>query len=111
MIPHAPPALFPVDGARAVLPWGHPLATDGVFPALALVELAAQLAGRSAPAEPGHRGMLVEVEGLELHVDAVPAGGSLAYTVSLERSMGPLHRFRVVLDGVLETRLTLRITA
>lgn len=109
MIPHAPPMRFELDGADVVLPAGHPLAPDGAFPALALIELAAQLAGRAAPAAPGHRGMLVEVEGATLLTAAVPAGTRLSPVVTLERSMGPLHRFHVLLPGVLATRLTLRI--
>lgn len=109
MIPHAPPMRFELDGADVVLPAHHPLAADGVYSALALVELAAQLAGRAAPAAPGHRGMLVEVEGAAVLAPGVPAGTRLTPVVTRERSMGPLHRFHVLLPGVLAARLTLRI--
>lgn len=109
MIPHAPPMRFDVDGDLVTLPAAHPMQVDGRYPTLGLLELVAQLAGRRAPAEPGHRGMLVEVEGVEVFVESVAPGACLRAEVTLVRSFGPLHRFTVALEGVLTASLTLRI--
>lgn len=114
MIPHAPPIRFDVNDGDVILPLVHPLCVDGAYPAVALLELAAQLAGRAASlpgggAEPGHRGMLVEVDDCTILTPSVPAGSRLRAEVTLERRLGGLHRFRVTLDGVLSTGLTLRI--
>lgn len=126
MIPHAPPIRFPLFGdplvgARVRLPDVHPLCDDGVYPALALVELAAQAAGHVVAATlaaeaaaaghepPAHAGMLVEIESATVTRPVVPAGEVLPLTVRPDRVLGPLRRYRVALDGVLEVGLTLRI--
>ena len=108
MIPHAPPMLFEVSGGNVTLPAEHPLCRDGAYTAAALVELAAQLAGRLVQDAPGHRGMLVEVEGCRLGRVAY-AGEVLSTTVTATHRRGPLRRFRVVIGDVLDTGLTLRI--
>ena len=121
MIPHTPPMRFPLYGGRVRLPEVHPMCVDGVYPALALVELAAQAAG-SAVAEAlaaeahaegraptAHGGMLVEIESATITRPVVPAGEVVALDVRLERVMGALRRYRVRIDGVLEVGLTLRI--
>ncbi|MFZ5482493.1 MAG: hypothetical protein ACOZNI_37365 [Myxococcota bacterium] len=101
---------FPVapDGS-VTLPASHPLLRDGRYAPAALVELAAQLAGRAVAAPAGHRGMLVEVQDCALLAPASP-GERVDPVVTLEHRMGGLHRFRVVLAGHLDTRLTLRVT-
>jgi predicted hotdog family 3-hydroxylacyl-ACP dehydratase len=123
VIPHAPPARFPLVGDRVLLPSEHPLCDDGVYPALALVELAAQAAGhavaaaladeaRAAGADPEpHAGMLVEIERCTILRPVVAAGEVLGVQTRCERVMGPLRRYRVEIEGVLEVGLTLRIGA
>lgn len=102
--------LFEVEAGRVHLPLQHPLATEGVYSSAVLLELAAQLAGRAAVAEPGHRGMLVEVQDARLEVEEVAGGSSLLTRVEALIQRGPLQRFRVQLVGVLEATLTLRIS-
>jgi hypothetical protein len=110
MIPHGAPMRFePEADGSVVLPASHPMMRGRAYPAAALVELAAQLAGRSVQAPAGHRGMLVEVQDCTLLGNA-PPGARLVPEVTLDRAMGNLHRFRVVLPGVLDTRLTLMVT-
>lgn len=121
MIPHLYPMRFPLFGGRVRLPEAHPLSVKGVFPALALVELAAQAAGHAvaatlaAEAEAAgrevtpHGGMLVEVESATFLRAVVPVGEVLTVDVREERVMGALRRYRVRIDGVLEVGLTLRI--
>ena len=114
MIPHAPPARFPLFDGRVLLPLTHPLAVDGVYPSLALIELAAQAAGHAVVealgAEgAGHAGMLVEIESATIHRPRVPGGEVLTVEVRLDRVMGPLRRYRVHIPTVLEVGLTLRI--
>jgi predicted hotdog family 3-hydroxylacyl-ACP dehydratase len=104
-----------------LLPADHPLCVDGVYPAVALVELAAQAAGHAVAADlaaearaagvdaEAHAGMLVEVEGCTILRPVVAAGEVLGVESRCERVMGPLRRYRVVVDGVLEVGLTLRI--
>lgn len=103
---------FAVDGDRIELPSAHPLMVDGVYPTIQLIEAAAQLAGRSVQAEPGHAGMLVEVEGCTLH-RATVAPGAIHGAATVDRQMGPLWRLKVRLwdeaGPILETGLTLRI--
>ena len=121
MIPHAPPMRFPLFDGRVRLPEGHPMSEGGVFPALALVELAAQAAGHAvaealAAAADGtevaaHGGMLVEIESATILRAAVPVGEVLTVDVRLDRVMGALRRYRVRIDGVLEVGLTLHIGA
>lgn len=101
--------LFPVADGRVSLPLAHPLAVEGWFSPVALIECAAQLAGREVVAEPGHAGMLVEIGEFVAQVDRVAAGESLAYRVTLERTMGPLWRFRVELVGILTVAVTIRV--
>lgn len=110
MIPHTPPTRFEVepDGA-VVLPVTHPLAIDGVYPSAALVELAAQLAGRHVAQDGARGGMLVDVRDLELAVATVAAGTRLQPEIVVERAAPPLPRFFVRLPGVLELRLTLMV--
>jgi predicted hotdog family 3-hydroxylacyl-ACP dehydratase len=112
---------FPLFDGRVRLPEGHPMSEGGVFPALALVELAAQAAGHAvaealAAAADGtevaaHGGMLVEIESATILRAAVPVGEVLTVDVRLDRVMGALRRYRVRIDGVLEVGLTLRIGA
>lgn len=125
MIPHAPPMRFPLFGRppawRVRLPEAHPLCVGGVYPTLALVELAAQAAGwavvdalaveaRAAGVEaPAHGGMLVEVESATCERPAVPAGEVLVLDVQETRIMGALRRYTVHVHGVLRVSLTLRI--
>jgi hypothetical protein len=123
VIPHAHPMRFPLFGGRVRLPEDHPMREGAVFPALALVELAAQAAGQAvvealaaeaaaAGAAPAaHGGMLVEIESATILRAAVPVGEVVAVSVRLDRVMGALRRYRVVIDGVLEVGLTLRIGA
>ena len=104
-----------------LLPHDHPLCEAGVYPTLALIELAAQAAGHAVAAaladeavaagvEPTpHAGMLVEVESATLHRPVVPAGEVVSLTVRPDRVMGPLRRYRVSIGGALEVGLTLRI--
>lgn len=110
MIPHTPPMRFEVetDGA-VVLPGDHPLIEAGVYPSAALVELAAQLAGRLVDAPPGHGGLLVDVAACTLFVTQVPPGTRVLAVVQIERGTGPLQRFHVALPGILEARLTLLV--
>jgi hypothetical protein len=111
VIPHTPPTRFDLDPDGAVvLPPTHPLLRDGRYSAAALVELAAQLAGRRVEAPAGHRGMLVEVQDCALLGPASP-GDRLVPVVELERVMGAMHRFHVVLPRVLDTRLTIMVSA
>jgi hypothetical protein len=111
VIPHGLPTRFDLDPDGAVtLPASHPLLRDGRYSPAALVELAAQLAGRQVRAAPGHRGMLVEVQDCAL-LGAASPGQRLVPVVALDRAMGELHRFHVVLPGVLDTRLTIRVAA
>ncbi|MFN7147428.1 MAG: hypothetical protein ACK4YP_26920, partial [Myxococcota bacterium] len=115
MIPHAPPIRFPLFGdplvgARVRLPDVHPLCDDGVYPTLALLELAAQAAGHvvaatlaaEAAAEgrepPSHAGMLVEIESATLDRPVVSAGEVLTVTVRPDRVMGALRRYRVAIE-------------
>lgn len=109
MIPHAPPMLFEVEGGQVLLPKQHPLASNGRYPTAVLLELAAQLAGRAAVAQPGHRGMLVEVQDAHFLVAEVEGGTSYPIQVEALIQRGPLQRFRVQLPGVLDAGLTLRI--
>ncbi len=101
--------LFPVDGNTVWLPLEHPLADDGFYPCVALIECAAQLAGRAVTAPLGNAGMLVEVGEFIAEVDAVAVGRTLTYVVSHERTMGQLWRFRVQLVGVLSVAVTIRV--
>lgn len=101
--------LFEVEGGQVLLPTQHPLASNGRYPTAVLLELAAQLAGRAAVAEPGHRGMLVEVQDAHFLVAEVEGGTSYPYQVETLIQRGPLQRFRVRLPGVLDAGLTLRI--
>ncbi|MBK9366491.1 MAG: hypothetical protein IPO67_27495 [Deltaproteobacteria bacterium] len=110
-IPHTPPARFEVeeDGA-VVLPMDHPLAHDGVYLSCALVELAAQLAGRALGSSTVARaGVLVEVRELRLAARAVAGGTRLLPELVIERAAPPLPRVFVRLPGVLEARLTLKV--
>jgi predicted hotdog family 3-hydroxylacyl-ACP dehydratase len=100
---------FEVEGGLVQLPKQHPLATDGRYPTAALLELAAQMAGRVAVAQPGHRGMLVEVQDAHFHVQEVEGGKSYPVLVEPLIQRGPLQRFRVQLPGILEAGVTLRI--
>lgn len=125
MIPHTLPMRFPLFGGpsewRVRLPEAHPLCADGVYPTLALVELAAQAAGwavvealaaeaRRAGREPAaHGGMLVEVESATCARAVVPAGEVLTLDVRQTRGMGALRRYTVHVQGVLRVGLTLRI--
>jgi hypothetical protein len=115
-IPHTPPARFEVeeDGA-VVLPMDHPLAHDGVYLSCALVELAAQLAGRALEACLGsspvaRAGVLVEVRELRLAARTVAGGARLLPELVIERAAPPLPRVSVRLPGVLEARLTLKVS-
>jgi hypothetical protein len=103
--------LFEVEAGQVHLPVDHPLATDGRYLSTVLLELAAQLAGRAAVAEPGHRGMLVEVQDAHFLVSEVEGGKSYPVQVEVLIQRGPLQRFRVQLPGILDASLTLRITA
>lgn len=97
-----------------LLPTHHPLVTPQGYPALALVELAAQLAGRAlaAPANDVHplAGMLVELEHATVKQPLVPPCTLVPYRVTAGRSLGELHRFHVELQDILIVSLTLRIT-
>jgi len=107
MIPHQPPMRFEVEHG-VVLPLQHPLARDGGFLALDLIELAAQCAGRALTGE--HRsGMLVEVESAKVLSRWVPAGTWVEPQVTPVRQMAGLFRFFVVLPEILEVNLTLRV--
>ncbi|MCK6521057.1 hypothetical protein L6R49_06390 [Myxococcota bacterium] len=111
-IPHTPPARFEVeeDGA-VVLPMDHPLAHDGVYLSCALVELAAQLAGRALASSTAARaGVLVEVRELRLAARTVAGGTRLVPELEVERAEPPLPRVFVRLPGVLEARLTLKVS-
>ena len=120
MIPHGPPMRFSLIDGRVLLPSVHPLCADGVYPVAALIELAAQAAGLAiveeftpeAPreGERRHTGMLVEVEGCTFFRAVVPAGEVLVVTSTCERVYGPLRRYRVRIEGVLDVGLTLRVT-
>jgi predicted hotdog family 3-hydroxylacyl-ACP dehydratase len=125
MIPHTLPMRFPLFGGplqwRVRLPDAHPLCVDGVYPTVALVELAAQAAGwavvealasesRDAGREPAaHGGMLVEVESATCERPVVPAGEVLTVDVQQTRVMGALRRYTVHVHGVLRVGVTLRI--
>lgn len=105
---------FPIHGGRVRLPEDHPQVEAGLFPATALVELAAQAAGHAVVAElgdaaEGHGGMLVEIESATVLRSVVPAGEVVTVDARLERVMGPLRRYRVRIEGVLEVGLTLRV--
>lgn len=91
------------------LPLEHPLAENGVYPTAALLELAAQLAGRLVQAAPGHGGMLVEVSNCTFAAAQVPAGTRVAAEVIVERGAGVLQRYHVRLPGILDAHLTLMI--
>jgi hypothetical protein len=101
--------LFAAQGDRVLLPDRHPLCVAGRYPAAALVELAAQLAGGQVDAPAGAPGVLVEVTDCALLGEA-RAGDVLLVRVLLERRQGPLWRFWVELSPALRTRLTLRIS-
>lgn len=109
-IPHRPPTRFAIepDGA-VVLPSTHPLARDGVYPSAALVELAAQLAGRHVTGA-ARGGVLVEVRELALEVPSVAAGARLVPEIEVERATPPLPRISVRLPGVLSVKLGLMTT-
>lgn len=121
MIPHARPIRFPLFGGRVRLPEDHPLCVDGVYPTLALIELAAQAAGgvvvgalAAEALQAGrevrpHAGMLVEVESASCERPVVPAGEVLTLDVQETRVMGVLRRYTVHVHGVLRVALTLRI--
>lgn len=103
---------FEVDGAAVTLPHEHPLAVSGTYSPVALVELAAQLAGRSLGGT-GARGVLVEVDDCELG-SASTGGERLVATVELIRAHGAFRRFRVALVGPdgsprVSTSLTLKV--
>ena len=77
-------------------------------------DLAAQAAGHAVVAElgdaaEGHGGMLVEIESANVHRHVVPVGEVVRVEAKLERVMGPLRRYRVRIDGVLDVGLTLRV--
>jgi len=100
---------FEVEDNRVFLPVEHPVASGGSYTALALVECAAQLAGRRVEAVDDHVGMLVELTDLVPLADRVPGGRWVAFDVSVDRTMGPLWRFGVRIEGILEVGLTLRV--
>lgn len=105
MIPHAPPMLFELEGDEVLLPANYPLCEDGVFPAISLLELAAQLAGRTL--QSGASGMLVDIADCTLLRPEVPAGERLRARVRALPGHGQLHRFQVELEGVLHARVSL----
>ncbi|MDP2305982.1 MAG: hypothetical protein Q8P18_08135 [Pseudomonadota bacterium] len=125
MIPHALPMRFPLFGGppawRVRLPEDHPLCVGGVYPALALIELAAQAAGLAVAealaaeamgegrAAGAHGGMLVEIESATCERPVVPAGEVLSVAARQTRTMGALRRYTVDVHGVLVVALTLRL--
>lgn len=101
------------DGAL-LLTATHPLAEGGRWPATALLEVAAQLAGRRLPGVDGAGGMLVEVGATTFPRPWVEPG-PVTGDVEVEAVLGPLTRVHVRLHDavglVLDTHLTLRIVA
>lgn len=126
-IPHGAPVRFELaPGAAPLLgtvrlPETHPLRGPAGYPTLALVELAAQLAGRALSAtleqtcdptrDPGPRaGMLVELDEVTLKRTLLPAATLVSYRITPGRSMGSLHRFFVEFQDLMTVSLTLRIS-
>jgi hypothetical protein len=102
--------LFALVGERVVLGAEHPLAREGSFDPLVLVEACAQLAGRQVPAGAGTRGMLVEVHALRVLTPGPVPAGSYPYAVTLSRRADPLWRFEVTIPSIIATGLTLRLS-
>jgi predicted hotdog family 3-hydroxylacyl-ACP dehydratase len=111
--------LFEVVDDRVTILANHPMVEGGAIASTALLELAAQIAGRAVESvvesaveseEPaGRGGMLVEVDKCVLHTASVPVGTQIVCRARLLKRFAQLLRFEVQLEGVLSTELTIRL--
>lgn len=131
LLPHQPPMRFVTAildqspehlTTEARIPPNCPLATDGVVPALAAIEAAAQTAALwealrrvTGPESARPRvGYLVGLREVRLHAARIPAGTPFVVSVRLEAATPPLAHYAMqvelegksILDGTLATYLT-----